>query len=352
VTGNRPLGPLGELLLARETVDRATERRTDQAWLDTTWADPDTRVLVVDRGRALVQLAGDSGELVFISPGQAPPGVRFLLGVEDERTVYWGVSAPLEGIGTPPDEASGSPDPGAVPPDSAAARGTGPGRDQPKPTDSGPTGVPRPMSLREAGSLLGDRDAGLLTHAIALANWHDTHTHCPIDGTPTVVNPGGHSTTCPADGTEHFPRTDPAVIMLVTDPEDRCLLARNVTWPQRRVSILAGFVDPGESAEHAVAREVHEETGITVDQVTYLDSQPWPMPRSLMLGFWARAAGDLTIRVDADEIAEAHWYSREDLRRVLEARELALPPAVSIARRIIEAWYGAELPDGAPFETR
>ncbi len=352
MTGDRPVGPLGKLVLARETVDRATERRTDQAWLDTTWADPDTRVLVVDHGRALVRLTGDSGELVFISPGQAPPGVRFLLGVEDERTVYWGVSAPLEGIGTPSGEASGSPGTGGVPPDSPAARGTGPGRDQPAPSDPGPAGVPRPLSLREAGSLLGDRDAGLLTHAIALANWHDTHTHCPIDGTPTVVNPGGHSTTCPADGTEHFPRTDPAVIMLVTDPDDRCLLARNVTWPQRRVSILAGFVDPGESAEHAVAREVHEETGITVDQVTYLDSQPWPMPRSLMLGFWAQAVGDLTIRVDADEIAEAHWYSREDLRRVLEARELALPPAVSIARRIIEAWYGAELPDGAPFETR
>ena len=335
MTGDRPLGPLGKLVLARETVDRATERRTDQAWLDTTWADPDTRVLVVDHGRALVRLTGDSGELVFISPGQAPPGIRFLLGVEDERTVYYGVSAPLEGIGTPPD--------------TAGARGTGPGRERP---DSHANEVPRPLSLREAGSLLGDRDAGLLTHAIALANWHDTHTHCPIDGTPTVVNPGGHSTTCPADGTEHFPRTDPAVIMLVTDPEDRCLLARNVTWPQRRVSILAGFVDPGESAEHAVAREVHEETGITVDRVDYLDSQPWPMPRSLMLGFRAQAVGDLTIRVDADEIAEAHWYSREDLRRVLEARELALPPAVSIARRIIEAWYGAELPDGAPFETR
>ena len=238
-----------------------------------------------------------------------------------------------------------------VPPNPPAARGTGPGRDRPNPA-SGPARVPRPMSLREAGSLLDDRDAGLLTHAIALANWHDTHTHCPIDGTPTVVNPGGHSTTCPADGTEHFPRTDPAVIMLVTDPEDRCLLARNVAWPERRVSILAGFVDPGESAEHAVAREVHEETGITVDQVNYLDSQPWPMPRSLMLGFRAHATGDLTIRVDADEISEAHWYSRGDLRRVLEAQELALPPAVSIARRIIEAWYGAELPDGAPFETR
>jgi len=341
VTGAGALGPLGKLILARETVDRATERRTDQAWLDRTWADPATRVLVVHRGQALVRVTGDHAELVFIAPGQAPPGVRFLLGVEDERTVYYGVSAPLEGAGGP----NGS-DPA---PGSAPARGTGPGRDR----RTGPAdGVPRPLSLREAGSLLDDRDAGLLTHAIAVANWHDTHTHCPVDGTPTVVNPGGHSTTCPADGTEHFPRTDPAVIMLVTDPDDRCLLARNVMWPQRRVSILAGFVDPGESAEHAVAREVHEEIGVTVGDVTYLDSQPWPMPRSLMLGFRARAVGDLTIRVDAEEISEAHWYSRDDLKRVLEAKELALPPAVSIARRIIEFWYGAELPDGAPFETR
>ena len=328
MTGNRPVGPLGELILARETVDRATERRTDQAWLDAAWADPRTRVLVVHRGRALVRLAGGQAGLVFVSPQQAPPGVRFLLGVEHEQVVYFGVSAPLEGPGGPPD-----------------GRGTGPGRE---PVAS-PDGAARLMSLREAGSLLGDRDAGLLTHAVALANWHDTHTHCPIDGTPTKVNPGGHSTTCPADGTEHFPRTDPAVIMLVTDPADRCLLARNTAWPERRVSILAGFVDPGESAERAVAREVHEETGIAVDDVTYLGSQPWPMPRSLMLGFRARAAGDQTIRVDANEISEAHWYSRDDLRRALEARELALPPAVSIARRIIEAWYGGELPDGASF---
>jgi NAD+ diphosphatase len=336
VTGDRLAGRLGKLILARETVDRATERRTDQAWLDRTWADPATRVLVVHHGRALVRVAGDHGELVFVSPGQAPAGVRFLLGVEATdagEVVYYGVSGPVEGA---PDE---------PPP----ARGTGPGRDR---ADSYPGGRPRPLSLREAGTLLGDRDAGLLTHAIALANWHDTHTHCPIDGTPTVVNPGGHSTTCPADGTEHFPRTDPAVIMLVTDPQDRCLLARNIAWPERRVSILAGFVDPGESAEHAVAREVREEIGITVEDVTYLDSQPWPMPRSLMLGFHCRAAGDQVIKVDAAEISEAHWYSREDLRRAIEAQELALPPAVSIARRIIEAWYGADLPDGAPFETR
>jgi NAD+ diphosphatase len=329
VTGEGPASPLGELILARETVDRATEKRYDQPWLDRTWADPATRVLVVHHGRALVRLVDGRADLVFVPPGAAPPGVRFLLGVETTdagEVVYYGVSGPIEGA---PDE----------PP---AARGTGPGRETPE-----PDGPPRPMSLREVGALLGDRDAGLMTHAVALANWHDSHTHCPIDGTPTVVNPGGHSTNCPADGTEHFPRTDPAVIMLVSDAEDRCLLARNKAWPEHRVSILAGFVDPGESAEHAVIREVHEEVGITVDQVTYLASQPWPLPRSLMLGFRARAVGDITFHVDADEISEAHWYSREELIRALEAGELALPPAVSIARRIIEAWYGSELPDGA-----
>jgi NAD+ diphosphatase len=328
VTAGAPAGPLGELVLARETVDRATEKRSDQTWLERTWARADTRVLVVHRGRALVRVVDGRAELIFISPQEAPEGVRFLLGVETTgagEVVYYGVSGPIEG----------------APDDPPEARGTGPGRAAPERDRA-----PRPLSLREAGSLLGDRDAGLMTHAVALANWHDTHTHCPIDGTPTVVNPGGHSTACPADGTEHFPRTDPAVIMLVSDPEDRCLLARNKAWPEHRVSILAGFVDPGESAEHAVTREVHEETGITVGQVTYLGSQPWPLPRSLMLGYRARAVGDLTIRVDADEISEASWYSRDELLQALNAGELALPPAVSIARRIIESWYGGELPDG------
>jgi NAD+ diphosphatase len=307
VTG---LGDLGRLALARGTVDRATERRSDPAWLAAAWADPGTRVLVVDGGRALARFSEGQAELVFVPPAQAPPGVRFLLGVEAGRTVYFGVAAPLG------------------PADGATVR---------------------PASLREVGALLGDRDAGLMTHAVALANWHASHTHCPRDGTPTTVDPGGHSTTCPADGTQHFPRTDPAVIMLVTDPEDRCLLARNKAWPEGRVSILAGFVDPGESAEQAVAREVHEETGITVDQVRYLGSQPWPMPRSLMLGFRASATGDLRIRVDAEEIAEARWFTRDELRQALETQEIGLPPAVSIARRIIEAWYGGELPSGSRF---
>jgi NAD+ diphosphatase len=316
---------LGRLALARETIDRATERRSDPAWLAAAWADPASRVLAVDRGRALVRFTEGRADLVFVPPAQVPAGTRFLLGVDADGTVYLGAAAPLDTI--------------------AAAAGDGAAR-----AGGDPDGAAaRPASLRQVGALLSDRDAGLLTHAVALANWHESHTHCPVDGTPTIPDPGGHSTTCPADGTQHFPRTDPAVIMLVTDPDDRCLLARNKAWPERRVSILAGFVDPGESAEHAVAREVAEETGITVDHVSYLGSQPWPMPRSLMLGFRALAGGDLRITVDAEEIAEARWFSRDELRQSLEARELGLPPAVSIARQIIEAWYGGELPPGATF---
>ena len=310
------LSPLGELALARGTVDRVTKRRTDQAWIDRAWKDPRTRVLVVSQGQALVRESGDQVELVLVPPDQAPPGTRFLLGQDADEVVYFGVSAALP-VGLD-------------------------GERTPYELDAGP-GV-RAASLREVGALLPDRDAGLLTHAVALANWHATHTHCPIDGTPTVPDPGGHSTRCPADGSEHFPRTDPAVIMLVTDPDDRCLLARNAAWPGRRVSILAGFVDPGESAEQAVIREVAEETGITVTNVRYLGSQPWPMPQSLMLGFRADAPAGQEIVVDHEELAEAHWYSREGLLAAVQSRELGLPPPVSIARHIIEAWYGGPIP--------
>ena len=292
--------PLSGLALARGTVDRVTKRRTDQDWIDAAWKDPRTRVLVVSDGHALVREDG----LVFVSPEEAPAGTRFLLGEDADGVVYFGVSAPL----------------------------------------GEPIANIRAASLREVGALLPDRDAGLLTHAVALANWHDTHTHCPIDGTPTVVGPGGHFTLCPKDGTEHFPRTDPAVIMLVTDPDDRCLLARNAAWPGRRVSILAGFVDPGESAEQAVIREVAEETQIKVTNVRYVGSQPWPMPRSLMLGFRADAPAGQDIVVDREEIAEAYWFSRDELVAAIKAREIALPPPVSIARQIIEQWYGAPLP--------
>ena len=134
--------------------------------------------------------------------------------------------------------------------------------------------------------------------------------------------------------------------MLVIDPDDRLMLARNALWPPGRMSVVAGFVEPGESAEHAVAREVYEETAIVVGQVRYLGSQPWPMPRSLMLGFQATAKGGQRIAVDEDEIGEARWFTREELRAAIDAGELGIAPTSSIARRLIEYWYGAELPDG------
>jgi NAD+ diphosphatase len=299
-------GPaLTGLALARADVDRSAHLRADAAWLERAWADPATRVLVIEQGRTLAEITDTGARLHFLPPAEAPDGVRFLLGVDEDGTAYFGVAGPL-----------------------------------PEPAE--PT--IRPAYLREAGPLLSDRDAGLMTHAVALANWHETFTHCPRCGAVTDPFASGHGRRCPVDGSEHFPRVDPAMIVLVTDPDDRCLLARNASWPERRVSILAGFVEAGESAEQAVAREVHEETGVVVTAVTYLGSQPWPMPQSLMLGFRAEADGHQEIRVDDDEIAEAHWYSRAELAAVVASGELRLPPPVSIAHHIIESWYGADLP--------
>ncbi len=329
-SGGQEDSPLGRLALARSTVDRATDRRNDTGWLAAAWADPGTRVLVVQGAQALIRSDGDRLELEFVSSAQAPAGTRFLLGIDGEGVAYFGVSGALPADGHPGGDDR---DP------AKALQGTA------GTLRSEGNGV-KPMALRQVGAVLSDRDAGLMTHAVALAYWHDTHTHCPRCGTATAPAPAGHLTTCPADGTEHFPRLDPAVIMLVTDPDERCLLARNAAWPQRRMSVLAGFVEPGESAEHAVAREVFEETAIRVGRIRYLGSQPWPMPRSLMLGFQAVAAGGQRIVVDDEEIGEAHWFTRAELRASLDGGELAIAPTSSIARRLIEFWYGAELPDG------
>jgi NAD+ diphosphatase len=314
-------GPLGQLALSRSTVDRATQRRADVAFVEAAWADPRSRVLVVHESQALVRSDGDQLELVFVSPADAPAGTKFLLGVDSDEVAYFGVSAP--------------------PGDNRTVDGEGEARDRSGEIDA------KPMSLRQVGAMLSDRDAGLFTHAVALAYWHSTHTHCPQCGTPTVPAPAGHLTTCPKDGTDHFPRLDPAVIMLVIDPDDRCLLARNALWPAGRMSVVAGFVEPGESAEHAVAREVQEETSLIVDHISYLGSQPWPMPRSLMLGFKAMAAPGQSIAVDEEEIGEARWFTRAEMRAAIDAGELGLAPTSSIARRLIEFWYGAELPDGS-----
>ncbi|MET7465760.1 NAD(+) diphosphatase [Nonomuraea sp. NPDC005501] len=311
---------IGPLLLARGTIDRSSALRADDAWLERAWAAPTTRVLVIQDGQTLVRRSGDEVRAVLFGPEEAPAGERYLLGVEGD-VAYFAVAAPL---------------PGGV-------TGDGNGRvTVPMSPLDAPEGETVSAGLRQAGGLLGDRDAGLLVHAVALEAWHSAHEFCPRCGNRTEVRAGGHVRVCPRDSSQHFPRVDPAVIMLVRDQDDRCLLARGPQWPEGRMSILAGFVEPGESLEHAVIREVAEEVGIQVARPRYLGSQPWPFPRSLMLGFFAEAL-TTTLTPDAEEIVEARWFSREELTQAIASGELRLPPPVSIARRLIETWYGDRL---------
>jgi NAD+ diphosphatase len=200
--------------------------------------------------------------------------------------------------------------------------------------------VDRWAGLRELGADLGDLDAGLLVQAIGILEWHERHRYSPLTGAATTIERGGWVQRDPTTGAEHFPRTDPAVIMLVHDGGDRVVLGRQAVWPPGRFSILAGFVEPGESAEAAVAREVAEEVGLRVTDITYVGSQPWPFPQSLMLGFVARVEGDDVLVLDPDEIEEARWFTREELASGNGPR--ALPPPVSIARHILDRWVAGE----------
>lgn len=195
------------------------------------------------------------------------------------------------------------------------------------------------VGLREIGAEVDDLDAGLLVEAVGLAQWQDRSLHCPLCGAVTELRDAGWVRHCPADGTEIFPRTDPAMIVLVHDGADRCVLGRQSIWPPDRFSVLAGFVEPGESVEQAVAREVFEEVGLSVTDIRYVTSQPWPLPQSLMLGFTAQVDGDQRLVVDQKELAEADWFSRADLVRADRVRP-KLPPPVSIAYQLITDWLG------------
>lgn len=291
--------------LGRSGIDRAAHLRADDEWLARAWSNPSSRVLVVDGGRALVD---EHEVLVFSSAADSPAGERYFLGVAaptdvEESVGVFAVAAPL-------------PDPP-------------------------PSGM-KAVNLREIGANLSDADAGLFAHAAALEQWHARHVRCPLCGAATVVAMAGHVRRCVDDGSEHYPRTDPAVIMLVTDADDRCLLGRQPSWPAGRMSTLAGYVEAGETLEHAVVREVFEEVGIRVGDVRYVASQPWPFPSSLMLAFTAKATTtDLTI--DGDEIAEARWFSREELRSAITHGSLRLPMSASVAFYLIDGWFGGEL---------
>lgn len=186
-------------------------------------------------------------------------------------------------------------------------------------------------------------DWDLTASAVALLRWHATRPVCEACHEPTLHQPGGARRSCPACGTLAFARQDPAVIVAITDPEDRLLLGRQGIWPEGRFSVLAGFVEPGESLEQAVWREVAEEVGVELLAVSYVSSQPWPMPRSLMLGFTA-SAPDSRVAPDGVEIVEARYWTREELNEAVETGVMTLPGGVSIARQLIDSWLDGTLP--------
>lgn len=303
---------LGNLALSRTGLDRSAHERRDPGLVATLLSRPDTRVVEV-RGDRLQVEARDDGETRLVTRPPAAGDAALLgvhLGRDSGSAAYVAVIVPVDPVRE------------AAPVDPSEHE-----------TEE------RWLSLREVGAALDDRDAGIFTTSVALANWHAAHPHCPRCGQPTEPTQGGWVRQCPGDGSEHYPRTDPAVIMSVVDPDDRLLLGRGAHWPEGRFSVLAGFVEPGESFESAVAREVLEEVGIAVDDVHYLGNQPWPFPSSVMIGF-AATTRQTELTLDETEMAEARWVTRADYRAQLRSGTIRTPSGISIAKRIIERWLG------------
>jgi NAD+ diphosphatase len=298
-------------LLSRGGYDRAAHRRSDSDWLAQAWTQ--ARVVVVSPNSSTPAAADPGGQqrLAFREPSSIDANApRRFLGIIDAVPYF---AATIEA-------------------DSDDWR-----------------------TLRDVGPTIDDLEGGLLTSAIALEQWHQRHRHCPLCGQPTVETNSGWTRTCPNDGSEHYPRTDPAVIMLIHDGGDLALLGRGPQWGPGRFSTLAGFVEPGESLEAAVAREVFEEVGVGVCDIRYIASQPWPFPASLMLGFSARLDGDPTIELDPVEMAEAGWFTRAEVQQAAAwidagaepdqtARVKGVSPKLSISRYLIDLWLTGDLP--------
>jgi NAD+ diphosphatase len=293
VAGASPsASPAAPNTFAGEALDRAGTRRNDPAWLSARLADPATRIVA----------ASASGVLV---DGERPR----VLGVDD---LPEGVETVLLGVDG----------------DGRAAFAADPGEEL--------AGERR--GLRDLAGVVSQAEGGLLAHAVAMLNWHRRHRFCANCGAPTEPREAGHVRSCPNCGAQHHPRTDPVVIMLVADG-DRAILGRQRQWPTGRYSALAGFVEPGESLEEAVAREVREECGVRIADIEYRSSQPWPFPTSLMLGFRARwAEGEPAVR--DGELEDVRWCTRDEL----VGGAILLPPREAIARRLIDEWLGREAP--------
>jgi NAD+ diphosphatase len=305
------------LPLSRSEIDR--DHLSRAGGVEGLVSDPVTRAVVLHDGRAL--LAGPA--VLAVVPAAS---------VSHIHALYLG-----RALGDAPDLPAGSPVVALLVDDEQAAHLASVG------DGDGAWG-----DLRRLGHRLGERDAGLFTQALALANWHAAYGFSPRTGEATTIGAAGW-TRLGSDGREVFPRTDAAVIVGITDADDRMLLGSNALWETNRFSLLAGFVEPGESLEAAVIREVREESGLRVADPVYLGSQPWPFPASLMVGFRARVpAGESTMGTpDGEEILELRWFTRDELRDAAAAGEIILPGPTSIARAIVEDWYGDEIDDGS-----
>jgi len=292
-------------------LDRAAHLRKDEAWLAARLTHPSSRFVPVWRGQNLIAGGASAEPRAVLLTRDALAAVAaesetVLLGVHEDRAYFACDLSPLE---TPQE---------AIRAELAAEF----------------------VDLRRVGPLLPRGEGSLLAFARGLAYWHSRHRFCGVCGSPTKPEEAGHVRRCTNEdcNAPHFPRTDPAVIMLVHDGE-RCLLGRQKTWPQGMHSTLAGFVEPGESLEEAVAREVFEETKVTLDRITYHSSQPWPFPASLMLGFHASARSTV-IEVDHSELEDARWYEKSWLLTHQDDEQFRLPRRDSIARRLLEDWLG------------
>lgn len=279
-------------------LDRVDSRRENPEWVAGQWSRGDARVLPVDdRGNFTVDET--TGRLDLESPAADYDAQRhFLLGTVDEAPVFV---------------------------EERQLRG-------------------EPMPLRLMGRRINDIDREIATVATALLAWHRSDRHCSRCGATCAIERGGFTRKCTGCGAEQFPRHDPAVIVAAIDDQDRIFLGHHRDWDEGRMSLLAGFVEVGESFEQAVHREVAEEASLRLDAVHYVGSQPWPFPRSLMVGFVAHAS-DPTFGVDEREITYAEWLSRSDVVGRVDAGTLKLPGGASIAHRIIEDWLAERLPD-------
>ncbi|WP_029291046.1 NAD(+) diphosphatase [Cellulomonas sp. HZM] len=335
-----------DLPLSRALADRAAELRARPGALSDALADESTRVVVVHDGDLLTASDGRL-ELLDVAAARAlaPAGGlgagtreqtdeptdeladaldgRWLLLGRHDGTTFLGLRLPAHDpaplVGRPADVLVHQARP----------------RHAPQP--------PGWVSLRRTGAALSPLDAGLATAAVALDAWHTRHPRCPRCGAPTTSTQAGWVRRCTQDGSEHYPRTDPAVIMAVVDADDRLLLGHARAWEAHRFSTLAGFVEPGESLEHAVRREVLEEVGVVVGDVQYRGSQPWPFPASLMVGFVAHASST-ALTPDGDELEGARWFTRDELAAAVREGDVIPPGPSSIARALVEDWFGGALP--------